>query len=104
MTSGEDMDTVSSILNNLKVKGQDNEFVIFPNGSIHLNGKSYKQDEIEIIKTYRFEGESDPADEAIIYLIEATDGIIGYSLDAYGVYTNHANDAFADSIHKMSRV
>ena len=104
MTSGEDMDTVSSILNNLKVKGQDNEFVIFPNGSIHLNGKSYKQDEIEIIKTYRFEGESDPGDEAIIYLVEANDGMVGYSLDAYGVYTNHANDAYADSIHNMRKV
>ena len=96
MANSRDMDTVSSILNNLKVKGQDNEFVIFPNGSIHLNGKSYKQDEIEIIKTYHFEGESDSADEAIIYLIEANDGMIGYNHDAYGVYTNHVNDAFAE--------
>ena len=102
MKTNDEMDTVSSILNNLKVKGQDNEFVISPDGSIHLNGKFYKQDEIAIIKTYRFEGDSDPGDEAIIYLIEANDGTIGYSLDAYGVYTNHANDAYGDSIHLMS--
>jgi len=102
MKTSKEMDTVSSILNNLKVKCQDNEFVISPNGSIHLSGKSYKYDEIKIIKTYRFEGESDPADEAIIYLIEANDGMIGYSLDAYGVYTNHSNDGYADSIHQMS--
>ena len=89
-----DMDTVSSILNLLK--GQDNEFIISPNGSIHLHCKWYQQDEIAIIKTYHFEGESDSADEAIIYLIEANDGMIGYNHDAYGVYTNHVNDAFAE--------
>jgi len=102
MNNSEEMDTVSSILNNLKGKGQGNEFVISIDGSIQLSGKFYKYDEIKIIKTYRFEGDSDPADEAIIYLIEANDSTIGYSLDAYGVYTNHPNDGYADSIHQMT--
>lgn len=95
------MDTISAVLSNLKLKRQDNEFVIAETGEVTLNGKLYSQHDIEIIKTYRFEGESDPADEAIIYLIKANDGIIGYSLDAYGVYTNHMNDGYADMIRKM---
>ena len=33
---------------------------------------------------------------------EKIDGIIGYSLDAYGVYTNHMNDGYADMIRKMA--
>ena len=102
MNNSEEMDTVSSILNNLKGKGQDNEFIVKKRGFICLKDKLYRQHEIKIIKTYRFEGESDPADEAIIYLIEANDGNIGYSLDAYGVYTNHPNDGYADSIHQMT--
>ena len=73
------------------------------NGLVGIKDKLYGHHEIKIIRTYRFEGESDPGDEAIIYLIEANDGTIGYSLDAYGVYTNHADDAYADSIHNMSR-
>ena len=96
------MDTISTVLNNLKIKKQDNEFVIDETGLVMLNGKLYSQHDIKIIKTYRFEGESDPADEAIIYIIRTNDGIIGYSLDAYGVYTNHTNDGYADLIGKMA--
>jgi hypothetical protein len=66
-----------------------------------LKGKLYRQSEIKIIRTFRFEGESDPDEEAIIYLIKANDGTIGYSLDSYGVYTNHENDGYADLINKM---
>jgi hypothetical protein len=97
-----EMDTISAVLSNLKQKRQDNEFVVADAGWVTLNGKLYNQQDIEIIKTYRFEGESDPADEAIIYLIKANDGIIGYSLDAYGVYTNHMNDGYAEMIRKMA--
>lgn len=92
------MDTISTVLNTLKLKKQDNEFVIDETGQLSFNGRTYNQDDIKIIKTYRFEGESDPADAAIIYLIMAYDGVIGYSLDAYGVYTNHGDDGYADLI------
>jgi hypothetical protein len=97
-----EMDTISTVLNMLKLKNQDNEFVINGTGQLSLNGKSYRHHEIKIIKTYRFEGDSDPADGAIIYLILTQDGIIGYSLDAYGVYTNHTNDGYAGLIKQMA--
>lgn len=97
-----EMDTISTVLNKLKLKNQDNEFIIDESGRLRLNGKSYSKHDIKIIKTYRFEGESDPADQAIIYLILAYDGIIGYSLDAYGVYTNHRNDGYADLIQQIA--
>lgn len=96
------MDTISTVLNKLKLKMQDNEFVVNKSGLVTLKGKLYSPHDIQIIKTYRFEGESDPADEAIIYLVKANDGVIGYSLDAYGVYTNHTNDGYADLIRKMT--
>ncbi|MBO9201886.1 MULTISPECIES: hypothetical protein [Niastella] len=98
----QEMDTISTVLNMLKLKNQDNEFVINQTGQLSLNGKSYGKHDIKIIKTYRFEGESDPADEAIIYLIRAQDGIVGYSLDAYGVYTNHRNDGYTDLIQQIA--
>jgi hypothetical protein len=98
----QEMDTISTVLNRLKIKNQDNEFIIDKKGQLSFNGKSYSKNDIKIIKTYRFEGESDPADQAIIYLILAYDGVIGYSLDAYGVYTNHRNDGYADLIQQMA--
>jgi hypothetical protein len=97
-----EMDTISNVLNKLKLKNQDNEFIIDKKRQLSLNGKSYSKHDIKIIRTYRFEGESDPADEAILYIFLAYDGVIGYSLDAYGVYTNHMNDGYADFIQQTS--
>ena len=60
MINNTEMDTVSSILNDLRLKNQDNEFVVNKDGVISMKDKIYGQHEIKIIKTYRFEGESDP--------------------------------------------
>lgn len=60
----------------------------------------YRRDEIRIIRTYRFEGNSNPADEAI----RASDGTIGYSLDAYCVYSNYQGGRYANTIHHMQIV
>ncbi len=104
MTNIGGMDTISSVLDHLKLKGQDNEFAINKHGMVMLRGKVYFRNEIKIIKTYRFEGESDPAEKTIMYIIKTYDGHVGYSLDAYGMYTNHVNDQFADLIKSMPRI
>jgi hypothetical protein len=101
LANREQMDTISTVLNHLKLKKWDNEFTMDNRGSVILQGKLYDQKELKIIKTYRFEGDSDPSDEAIIYVIKANDGIIGYSLDAYGVYSNHSNDGYTNMMHNM---
>lgn len=83
------MTTLTSILEKLRVRKQDNEFRMTEEGFTDGKGKCYQPEELTIIKTYRFEGDSSPDDSSILYLIEANNGLIGYSLDAYGVYTNH---------------
>jgi hypothetical protein len=87
-----EMTTLSSILEKLRVKKIDNEFQNTPNGFTASNSKFYQPQDLKIIRTYRFEGESNPDDNAVIYVIEANDGLIGYSLDAYGVYSDHDGD------------
>lgn len=83
------MTTLSQVLEKLRVKKQDNE-LRFNDGKFEApSGKQYLSSELKIIKTYRFEGDSDPSDSSVIYLIEAADGLIGYSIDAFGVYSNH---------------
>ena len=34
-------------------------------------------------------------------MIESTDGLIGYSIDAYGAYSNHDDDGYDDFIRKI---
>lgn len=83
------MTTMNAVLERLRIKKQDNEFRMTDDGLTVNEHKYYKPEDLTIIKTYRFEGDSNPSDSAIIYLIEANDGMIGYSMDAYGVYSNH---------------
>jgi hypothetical protein len=100
ITPGE-MTTVSAVLEKLRIKKHDNEFRMTPEGFGTGNGKFYTPDQLKIIKTYRFEGDSDPSDNSIIYLIEADNGLIGYSMDAYGAYSDHEDDGYDDFIRKI---
>ncbi len=101
-TTPAQMTSLSTVLERLRVKKQDNEFTMTDDGFTAGNNKFYNPEDLTIIKTYRFEGESNPSDSSILYLIEANDGLTGYSIDAYGVYTNH--DAKYDEFVQKIRV
>ncbi len=96
-----EMTTLSSVMEKLRIKRLDKEFRMTPEGFTPGNSKCYTPDQLKIIKTYRFEGDSDPGDSSIIYLIEANDGLRGYSLDAYGVYSDHIDEIYDDFIRKI---
>jgi hypothetical protein len=95
------MTTLSSVLEGLRLKKYDNEFRMSLEGFGTGNGQYYQPQDLKIIKTYRFEGDSNPSDSSILYLIEANNGLIGYSIDAYGVYSNHENDGYDEFIKKI---
>jgi hypothetical protein len=92
------MDSISDVLRTLKLKDQDAEFFILSKGCLTLKGKVYQLQNVKILRTYRFEGESDPADQAIIYVVRAIDGTMGYCIDGYGVSSCHTNDLYRDFI------
>ncbi|HEX4852307.1 MAG TPA: hypothetical protein VFV08_15935 [Puia sp.] len=96
-----EMTTLSQVIEKLRMKRHDNEFLLTPNGFSVGNGKFYQPEDLKIIKTYRFEGESDPADSSILYVIEAKDGLVGYSIDAYGAYSNHEDVNYDEFIRRM---
>ena len=95
------MTTLSGVLEKLRLRKQDNEFQISEEGFTAPSGKLYHPEDLTIIKTYRFEGDSSPDDNSILYLIEANDGLTGYSMDAYGVYSNHDDDKYDEFIRKI---
>ncbi|MEO5947474.1 MAG: hypothetical protein ABIP79_11710 [Chitinophagaceae bacterium] len=89
MNTATPMTTLVSVLEKLRKRNQDIEYTMTAEGFSAGKNKFYNPEELIIIKTYRFEGDSDPADSTILYLIEAQDGLIGYSIDAYGAFSNH---------------
>ena len=95
----EHMTTMTSVLEMLRVKRQDNEFTM-SNEGFKFGSKIYQPEDLIIVKTYRFEGESDPSETAIIYLLQAKDGLVGYSIDTYGAQSNNA-DGYDDFIKKI---
>lgn len=81
------MTTVSEVLNNLKSKGYTVDFNLNDNCLIcHSNSLKIHPEEFVVDKHYRFEGMSDPADEAIVYAISSTKhDIKGTLVDGYGI-------------------
>lgn len=103
MPQKDEMNTLSQIMNKLTVKGYDKEFRWTKDG-FTWEDKTYQPEDLTIVKTYRFEGVSDPSDTSILYLIKAKDGLIGYSLDAYGVYSNHDDEEGYDNFIRQIHV
>jgi hypothetical protein len=104
MEQHDEMTTLVEVMEKLRLKKIDNEFRMENHEFTAAKGKTYTPDELTIVKTYRFEGESNPGDSSILYLIEANDGLIGYSLDAYGVYSNHEDEDGYDNFIRQIKV
>ncbi|HMH32033.1 MAG TPA: hypothetical protein VK543_03330 [Puia sp.] len=96
-----EMTSLSQVIEKLRLKRQDNEFLLTDKGFSVGNGKFYGPHDLKIIRTYRFEGESDPSDSSILYVIEANDGMLGYSIDSYGAFSNHDDVNYDDFILKI---
>jgi len=100
----EHMQTLSSCLNNLLLVGFSTQFKAFPDGLLSLtNEKVYKPDQVQIVHFYRFEGESNPSDNAIVYAIETFDGEKGTLVNGYGPSSDSFVDDFmqkVDQIHQ----
>jgi len=83
------MKSLVTCLNRMITEGYTEDFKITDQGleSLHKHG-NYKPEQIQVVNFYRFEGESDPDDNAILYIIETNDGTKGTLIDAYGVYND----------------
>ncbi|WEK34453.1 MAG: hypothetical protein P0Y53_18355 [Candidatus Pseudobacter hemicellulosilyticus] len=97
MSRTDQMTSLVDVLERLRIQKKDNEFKWDEEGFTAGKGKHYQPEDLKIIKTFRFEGESNPDDSSILYIIQANDGLIGYSMDAYGMYTNHDNEEGYDN-------
>jgi hypothetical protein len=56
--------------------------------------KQYRARELAIIEHHRLEGATDPDDMAIVYALEAADGVRGTLVDAFGPYADPALGEF----------
>lgn len=71
-------------INALKEQGYTIDFNLEENCVVCHEGK-FEADELEIVAVYRYEGNTDPSDEAAVYAIESKSGLKGILVDGYGV-------------------
>lgn len=99
MSTSASMTPLSQVMNRLTEKGYGKEFKIRKdNAYLDEKGKRYLAHELKIVKTYRFEGESDPADMAVLYAIESNDHEKGMILNAYGTYSDQDQESYDNFI------
>lgn len=77
-------DTLSEAVNTLTQEGYKEDFEAKENGIKALySKKEYQPSELTIIDTYRFEGMTNPEDQATVFTIEANDGTKGTLVMSY---------------------
>lgn len=94
-------DTLSGALEDLKERGYTLDFNINLDQIVcHTDGTSLRPEEFQITEVYRFEGDSNPDDEEVVYAVSSHDGSCkGVLVSAYGTYAENASD---EMIQKLS--
>lgn len=83
------MKSLAACINKMVLDGYADDFKATDLGltSVHTS-RHYFPEEIHVVNFFRFEGNSDPEDNAIMYVIETDDGAKGTLVDAYGAYAD----------------
>ena len=94
-------DTVSQAIAGLKQRGFSVDFNLEENCLVCNQGRFDVKD-FEIVEFYRFEGDSDPSDEAVIYGIQSLNGMKGVLVSGYGISAEGMSAEMAKklSMHK----
>lgn len=87
-------DTVSAAVNGLKERGFTLDFNLQDNCLVCHEDK-FNVSDFEIVEVYRFEGNTDPADEAVVYAIESNKGQKGVLVNGYGISSDPLSDEMA---------
>lgn len=99
--------TVSEALNDLFKRGYTFDFSLLKEEDCifcHNKKQSLDADDFEIDEVYRFEGETDPGDEMIVFAISSTKhNIKGTLLNAFGIYADANNSKLIEKLHYKIR-
>ena len=98
------MTSMSDCINKLTKLGYLDNFKVTEQG-LHSakEDRFFKPAEVVLINFYRFEGQSDPADNTILYQLETEGGGKGMLVDAYGPYSDAAVNEFMKEVESISK-
>jgi hypothetical protein len=98
----ESFGTLSETINGLKEEGYTLDFNLGKECIIcHQQNTALSPEDFEIDKVYRFEGESNPDDESILYAISSKiTGEKGLLVNGYGISSDDASSVLVEKLQK----
>lgn len=98
------MKTLTSCVNKVKQDGHNEDFQVTKKGlTTFTEDTFYSPDQVTITNFYRFEGASDPGDNAILYVIETDDGKKGTLVDGYGASADPDVSKFIVQVEEIQK-
>lgn len=98
------MKSLAACLNKMITDGYKEDFKVNEEGLCWLQKNTiYNPNEVHIVNFFRFEGNSDPDDNAILYVIETDDGAKGTLVDGYGIYADPQVEEFIKNVEDISK-
>lgn len=90
--------TVTEAIEQLRKQGFTCDFNLKEN-QLMVDEKTYSADEFEIVDVYRYEGASDPGDEATVYALASASGVKGILVSGYGASSDEASEETLKRLH-----
>lgn len=96
----ETYDTLSMATDGLRKRGYTTDFnLAFDKLICNKTETCLNPGEFEITEVYRFEGETNPSDESIVFAVESKDGKMkGVFVNGYGIYADPMSDEMIDKL------
>jgi len=102
--TNDDLKTMVSCINSLSRLGFTEDYKVTDRGLKSIQSKRvYWPEDVNVLNYYRFEGNSDPADNAILYAIETRDKTRGTLVDAYGPYADSRVTSFMQQVEDITK-
>ncbi|MFI5161384.1 MAG: phosphoribosylpyrophosphate synthetase [Sphingobacteriales bacterium] len=90
--------TITEAIENLHQQGYVLDFNL-ETGRLIAGNKAYLAEEFEIADLYRYEGASDPGDEATVYALVSKTGVKGLLVSGYGISSDSASEETLKLLH-----
>lgn len=105
MEDKKELTSMIGVLNNLKREGYKIDFKVSDDGMLTTmdEKETFTPEQVRIINFYRFEGETNPDDMSILYVLETNTGLKGSITNSYGAYADEKIDTFLKQVEDLGK-
>ncbi|GAB3542043.1 hypothetical protein GCM10027443_42230 [Pontibacter brevis] len=103
MEDKEELTTLVGVLNKIRKEGYKTDFKVTEDGLLATmdDKETFTPEQVRIVDFYRFEGETNPGDMAILYVLETTSGPKGSITNSYGAYGDESIETFMKKVEDL---